>query len=419
MLPAMAIAQDARDLDNAPGDVRIFTGEVTTVPVVYTYTIPPQTALVIEVSPTGDSALDPTVTVVDLATGEVLAEDDDGGGGVAARARIYSENGQRVEITVTAFGFLTDAESYGGFQLRLREVAVAENTVRSVDFGETLSGSIEGPEPRIFTIDGRQGQLLEVAMLAGADGLDPVLELRAGDGIDGELLASDDDGGNELDAVIRYLLPETGRYTIRASSTGETFGDFELRIGDGRLADPQPAEQVIELGETLTGRLGTGDGGVQGGDPDEVLYRFSEEAISAIISGSGEVTINMTGPLFANEDFPSGVDPAIALGFETPLGFAEVLADDDSGGALNARIATDLAPLAEDRAWLERLRIRARSVAKGGEYAIQLVPGLQSLADVPEDAAQDAIADEAGSDDVIEELQPAPPRRAQPDSMDD
>jgi hypothetical protein len=162
-----------------------------------------------------------------------------------------------------------------------------------------------------------------------------------------------------------------------AEPFGDSSGAYTLRVAPEREFVVQAPVQVLGLGERASGRLGEGyeSGSI---DPVEITYQLTEEAIAAIRASNGEVTFNMTTPLFEDENFPSGVDSYLELGFETPLGFASVMDDDDGGEGLNARIAIDLSPVT-DGDWLERLRLRASSIGSGGEFEVELVEGMQEV----------------------------------------
>lgn len=377
LAPVSASAQDVRDLDDATSDILIFEGEVTTIPAVYRYTIPANTSLRIDAVPTEDSGLDPTLTVTDVASGEVLAEDDDGGGGVASRTRVYSEAGQQVEITVSAFDQFSDDASSGPFRLELRPAVAHPQDTRAVTYGSVMEGMLGSGTSHLFTIEGEKGALLEVVLEAGDDGLDPMLSLFEGRGANGEPMSTNDDGGGGLNSLLRYVLPESGTYTIAAEPYGDSSGSYTLRVAPEREFVVQAPVQVLGLADRAYGRLGEGyeSGSI---DPSEITYQLTGEAIAAIRAGNGEVTFNMTTPLFEDDSFPSNVDSFLELGFETPLGFASLMSDDDGGEGLNARIAIDLTPVSGGD-WLERLRLRASSIGAGGDFEVELVEGMQEV----------------------------------------
>lgn len=400
-LPLAAGAQEARNLDNARSDVLIFEGELGPAPVVYRYTIPARTVLQVDAVPAADSELDPVLTITDVRSGETLAEDDDSGGNLAARARVVSERGQQVEITVSSFAFLSGEETSGAFELQLRPKPWTPPRTRAVTLGSDTPGTLASGGSEMFTITGVKDQLLEVALIAGNEELDPTLALYRGVGSDGELLTSDDDGGNSLNSLIRYPLPADGTYTIVAAPYGETSGAYTLRVAPRReAATGGTGETVLGFGAPLAGFSAAPDyeAAAEGGEVHPgTLFTLSPAAMAAIRAGQGEVTFNLSGPQFEDPDFPSGIDPFLELGFETPMGFAAILSDDDGAGDLNARIATDLSALAAEGDWLDRLRVRAYSIGGAGEFSLEMVAGKQDLV-VPtyeeyleEDAAVEAV----------------------------
>lgn len=382
MAPVAASAQSARNLDNARSDVLIFDGAVTSAPAVFRYTMQPNTTLQVDVIPKEGSELDPVLTITDAATGEVLAEDDDSGGNLASRARIMTESRRQVEITVSAFAFFSGEETNGPFELQLRPAPYVPEATTAVDYGSEMRGRLTGGNPRLYTISGEAGQLLEVALTARGDDLDPLLILYSGSGTMGEEVARDDDGGEGLNSLLRVRLPESGTYTIAASAYGSSEGQFTLRVAPLRDVAATTGEQVLSFGERVGGFISqTVGSGEDGAEQGYVTYRLSGEAIAAIRAGTGAVTFNMSTPLVEDTDFPSSVDSFLDLGFETPLGYAGVLRDDDGGGELNARIAVDLGVLAAEGDLLERLRIRASSIGGGGAFEMELVEGLQEVAE--------------------------------------
>ncbi len=227
---------------------------------------------------------------------------------------------------------------------------------------------------QLFRIAGKQGERLEVALVASGEELDPILTLYSGEGTFGEELTSNDDSGEGLNALLRFVLPADGTYTIAAEGYSGTSGEYTLRVALPREHEIQSPQQVIGLGDRISGYLGEGyeNGGI---DPSKITYQLTEEAIAAIRSARGEVTISMTTPENNDAFFPSTVDPFIEVGFETPLGDATVLSDDDGGEGLNSRLVVDLGGLAADGDWLERLRITASSISDGGAFEIELSEG--------------------------------------------
>ncbi len=374
LAPVAASAQGARDLNAESSDVLIFEGEVRDEPVVFHYRMAPSSSLVIDVIPDAMSELDPTVTVTDRATGEVLAEDDDGGEGLASRAQVFASEAREIEITVSSFAFFSGEESSGAFELQLRPGSDEPEPMRSIAYGEVASGELGPDGVDLFRIEGEEGELLQVALTADGGELDPLLVLYKGEGTRGEELASDDDGGEGLNSRLRLVLPESGSYTIAAQAYSGSSGAYTIRVAEPKAPTIQSPKQVLDLGERVSGHLGSGyENGSM--DPSEITYQLTPAAIAAIRGGRGEVTISMGLPEVDDPYFPSTIDSFIEVGFETPLGYASVMSDDDGGEGLNSRLTVDLSPIAGDGDWLERLRITASSIGDGGAFELEIIDG--------------------------------------------
>lgn len=379
LVPFSASAQDVRNLDTAQSDVQIFEGEVGSEPARFRVTMERGTFLQVDVQPAEGSELDPVLTITDVRTGEVLAEDDDSGGNLGSRARVRSDVRRVVELTVTAFAFFSGEESAGAFELQLRRGEFTAPRTTPIAFGGEARGRVGAEDQRYYTISGEAGQMLEVALLAEDDNLDPLLSLYTSTDVEGEVLMSDDDGGEGLNSLLRFVLPKTGTYTIGVGSYGESSGSYTLRVNSQQAPVAQAALTPLGIDERASGYLAGINYAVEEEQQVQTgnMYQLSAAAIAAIRAGQGEVTVDMTYPLVDNASFPSGVDPFLEVGFETPLGFASMLANDDGGEeGLNSRIALDLAPLAAEGDWLERLRIRASTISGGGGYDIQIREGL-------------------------------------------
>lgn len=375
LIAATAQAQ-VRDLDQEQSDVRVFQGRVTGEAAVFTITLPADTGL--QVDAIAADEFDPVLRVKD-AGGTLLAENDDFGDDLNSRVMIgASDRSRRLTIEVDSFDaeWASEGESYGGsFDLRISTNEYVDVGTRPVTYGARETGTLMGEE-HFFTIRGEAGQTVEVALIATDDTLDPYLELRDPAG---ESIAFDDDGGGELNSLLRHTFEQDGTYTIAASGFGDSTGAYRLRVREQREVPAQLPLQVIGLDDEATGVLA--DGGNASGDaaltPTYIDYQLSEDAKAAIRGGSGELSIRMTAGGEGDPDFGGTIDPYVELGFDTPLGFAVVESDDDGAGDLNALLPVNLGLLADEPDLLDNLRIRAQGFGgSGGDYTLVITRGM-------------------------------------------
>ena len=353
---APAGAQD-RDLDRELPAGKVFRGEVGEdgAPAQFLLTLKGGQALELTAAQVGGS--DPYLRVLDAASGELIAENDDSAGSLAARTRLYSAEDRRVRIEVTSAA-VDEAPGAVRFDLILNPSNYRPRPPRNVALGETLTGTLEGDDEQLFRFRAERGQLWTFTMspAEGSD-LDPVLEIFAGDAPAGEVLASDDDGGGGLNARVRFLVPRTGSYVVRASGVSPSAGAYLLAAGSSQAAEAAP--RLIELGRAATGTLD--------GDTPEQIYRLGEPARAALTGSPGPLVIELRH-IGDGED---ALDPVLELGFETPLGFSSVLNDDDGGGDTDARLVFDASTLGP--VWLDSLRIKASAFNEtSGDYELRV-----------------------------------------------
>lgn len=150
---------------------------------------------------------------------EELAADDDGGGQLNSRITFTLPSSGRYEIVATS---VSNGDA-GPYVLSLgdgpkRSAPAAQKIV----YGEVRRGALEdgdGLDEKdslydLYEFTGRRGDRVVIRLIS--DHFDPMLYLRGGNG---EILAEDDDGGEDaLDARIEFTLPESGDYRISASA---------------------------------------------------------------------------------------------------------------------------------------------------------------------------------------------------------
>ena len=299
----------------------------------------------------------PVIEVFDPASAEpqqpIVQNDNGRPSSDSAVVRLYFPQEKTVRIAVSNSG-----GAGSRFELILRR-SDYRPAPRSVVMGDDSFGQLFPGEEQIFRFDGKEGETWELSLEAtGASGLDPMLEVIAGDDPGGTVVASDDDGGGGLNARVLVPIRTPGPYTVRARSIVPAGGSYRFRAADGKRP-----ENNFELG------VGSSIEETLAADSPEHVYRLSQAAKDWLAGNSGFLTIRM-------EAVAGDVDPLLELGFETPLGFSSVRRDDDGAGGKNAELVIgtfEAGDLASDPSLLDRLRIKASSFfGEGGKYRIAL-----------------------------------------------
>ena len=360
LLAATPLAAQDRDLDSEPSVGKVFTGEVPEGggAARYLLTLEGGQAIDLTVAPVAGS--DPVVRVYDTASDTLIAENDDSAGTLASNVRLFSEATKRVRIEV-ANAAVDDSDAAMRFDLILRPSDYRPKPVVPLSLGDSHTGTLARGDEQLFSFSGERGQLWDIALAAvpGSE-LDPALQVFAGEVAGGEVLMQDDDGGGALNSRLRFLVPETGTYTVRAYAVAQSEGDFALSAGRSAAAIAA-AVKTIELGRPTSGTLEQG--------ADEHVYRLSERARRAVAASDGPLVIELHRAGDAEEGSDTVLDPMLEIGFETPLGFTSLLTDDDGAGETDARLVLDASTLTGP--WLEALRIKARAFEQtSGDYEL-------------------------------------------------
>jgi hypothetical protein len=259
-----------------------------------------------------------------------VVEDDDGGGGTDALI---------FEFRIDAAGvYHIHALSYSGegdYQLGL-EVADAPSGGGEIGYGETVEATLRGGGEHTWEFSGVEGDEIGIEMRAVEGELDGYLELYSPDD---ELLVSDDDSGESLDAMIEYVvLPADGVYRIVASDVAGESGMYELTLDIARLE--------------IKGRLTPGQTEVETLDAGARHHWLFEGESGDIVN------ISLTA---LDED----LDTYLVL-FD-PSG-EQLTSDDDSGGDSNAAILEFALPRTGDY----RVVARGYNEEQKGRYELAL-----------------------------------------------
>jgi len=276
-----------------------------------------------------------------------LATDDDSGP-VGANSRLVFTLPTDGTYTIEARAF---SDGTGNYSLTVSEVP-PEQPPAPIAFGRAVEGEIGENDSRdaqdrgydAFMFPGTEGQRIEVVMRSGD--FDTYLQIgRPGEEF--TALSQDDDGlGEGTDSRLRYTLPETGDYVLRASPLGsEGKGLYSLELTD---RGPQPVAGSLLVGTTARGELTETDATAENNsvyDAYRVTLKEGEELVILMVS---------------NE-----VDSMVSIGHANGDDFDVLAADDDGLSDTHAKLEWT----APDDGEYE---IRAGTYAQGqtGSYAL-------------------------------------------------
>lgn len=249
--------------------------------------------------------------------------------------------------------FITAASIAGA--LALLSTGLTAQT--SLAVGQTVSGTLAESAPTVgefgravtYQLRLRAGERIVASM--SSEAFDSYLSItRAGDA---EELGSDDDGGEGVNARLRFTAPADGSYTLLAQALdAEGMGDFTLTLEAGREPAPVP-EQTIRVGGTVNGALTDTDAVLETDDTYYDLYRVRAPAGTRLV-------VDMR-----SEDF----DTFLTAGTGSAQAFEDVESDDDGGEGTNSLLRVTVPAGGE-------LLIRANSLGEGtGDYTLKVTEG--------------------------------------------
>lgn len=173
--------------------------------------------------------------------------------------------------------------------------------------------------------------------------------------LDGEfqVLAADDDGGEETNSRVTVWIRDGEEYVVRANSFSAGSGRFRLFVEEaGPAPDPGAPRGVIEPGQTVRGELGAGDALLSSGRYYEV-WRLRGRP-------GQRVTITL-----ASADFDARLGWARMVGGEA----LSLATDDDSGDGTDSELSVEL----EDGEYA--LIVSTTGVAQTGAYTLRVRTG--------------------------------------------
>ncbi len=233
-----------------------------------------------------------------------------------------------------------------------------------ISYGDTLTGYLteadqflsDGSYYEPFRFAGRAGDTVTIA----SSSVDFNSFLLLVDSLE-DVLASDNDTGGMCDSHLTYVLPETGRYMIYATSfEPDQEGEFQLSLGEGAI--PSKVDRPCAGFFDKHGTIGVGDS-IMGtlGPPDAKLGPSYYEVWGIEVPEGRTVTIDFRSSAF---------DARLTLyrGFATAID-----ANDDGGGGCNARLV-----LTGDR-HPHRVVMTSGDEDETGPYVLRVTRGAKPL----------------------------------------
>lgn len=231
-----------------------------------------------------------TLVRINDSSGTELASDDDGGDFFNSLLAYTAPTSDTYTVVVSSFG----GAPSGAFTLSITEVGAADDGGTdagaadgeavaagecggsSLNYGCTLTVEPAGADQTVLTFSGNAGDAVDISATSlSEDGEDGELVLFTPGGRE---VARNDDGGEGLNPLIkRYLLPESGDYTLElvqafGDPLNETFevsleqteslvlGDGELTVSMGEDIDYEVLTFNVERGVTYVVTVNAGDG---------------------------------------------------------------------------------------------------------------------------------------------------------------
>jgi len=261
-----------------------------------------------------------------------LAYDDDSAGNSDAAIEDFAfEDSGTYTIVARDYG------SSGGGEYLL--TLYGENQVTGVednlDIGDTVTGSLAAGVEDRWTFDGTEDDRLIIVF--SSDYFDTYLELFDEDG---NLIAADDDGGEDQNSMLwNIVLPETGEYSIAARSfIGSAQGAYSLSV----------ESSTLDLSGTLI------YGGSDTGELDEGEWR-----VWSFDASAGDIV----SIALDSDDF----DAFLELRGNNGL----ILDEDDDGGETGSNSLISEYLITETGTYL--IVVRAYSDTETGEFSLTLI----------------------------------------------
>ncbi len=294
-----------------------------------TYTLDAEAGQTISISLTSDE-FDTYLTLQD-GNGNLLAENDDISG---------SDSGIQNFALPQASSYLILVESYdshedSGTETGAYSLSVIEPHIAHIEYTQTVSDTLTASEgSKDYVFSGQAGDVIVATESSSDSSFDAYLHLLDSSG--NELISNDDSGGSLNSMIGPYTLPNTGTYTLRATTIdGSTAGAFTLTLDktqvtaldydtpldvnftpnhpaqyftfEGTAGDlvsvtaesKQTIDTSLTLNDTNNNQVATDTDGGPGFDPEiyqQLLTTTGTYTVTlqAVTPGTGKVTLNLT-----------------------------------------------------------------------------------------------------------------------------
>jgi hypothetical protein len=246
-------------------------------------------------------------------------------------------------------------------EVPVQDSAAVENPFIDIAFGDVVTGRLEaeddtladGSHYKMYLLSGGAGDSITVSLAS----LDFNAHLWFADSTD-EVLDTDDDSGGSCNSHLNYVLPDSGRYIIYATSTYPgNVGEYQLSVRRGMQPPASPrrcagffeTKGTVSVGDSVEATLGPPD--------DSKLGESYYQVWGLSVPDSQTVTVDVI-----SDDFDARL--RIYRGFATAVG-----ADDDGGGKCNARIVL------ESKGYPYKLVISTGKADETGKFLLKVTEG--------------------------------------------
>lgn len=164
-------------------------------------------------------------------TEEEVDANDDGAGGTDARITAVLDGEYRIVVRPLS------GDGLGSFTLSAEEAVPVAVTQRPIEVGQTVTGELSDGDPELddgtyfheYVVKAQAGDDLRITLRS--DAFDSYLRWGTKYGAEFQELATDDDGGGNLDAQLTVHVAASGTYVIRVAGLGSAVvGPYTLSV---------------------------------------------------------------------------------------------------------------------------------------------------------------------------------------------